>query len=52
MVDAEPELCETVEDAAGEAMGEELALAVELRCDPDGRAPTQETAPRRGRGWD
>jgi hypothetical protein len=52
MLDTEPELGEAVKDAAGEAVGKELALAVEFRCDPDRRAPTQETALRRGRGWD
>ena len=46
MVEAEAELGEAVEDAAGEAVGKELALAVELRCDPDGWPPAQETALR------
>lgn len=50
VVEAEAELGEAVEDPAGKAVGEEPALAVELRGHPDGRPPPQEPALRRGRG--
>jgi len=42
VAEAEAELSETVEDAAGEAVGEEPPLAVELRGHPDGRTPADE----------
>lgn len=46
VVDPDPELGEAVHDAAGEAVGEEPGVAVELRGDADSRPPP----PRRRRG--
>lgn len=46
VVDPDPELGEAIHDAAGEAVGEEPGVAVELRGDADSRPPP----PRRRRG--
>ena len=42
VADSEAELGKAVEDAAGEAVGEEPLLTVELRGHPDGRTPADE----------
>lgn len=51
MANAETELGDAVEDAAGEAVGEEAPFAVELRGHADGREPAQERGLRLRLEW-